>query len=71
MFSFFGGEGGEFSVLLGLGERGPGELQIRIFTLNSVNIFATHLTNRISKIKCVSTPSSLSNLVHCVESVVS
>ena len=42
-----------------------------IFTANSVNILATHLANRITKLDRVSTPTSLSHLVHCMESVVS
>ena len=50
------GEWGEFNVLLDISERSQGELQIRIFTVNSVNIFATHLANTITKLKSVSTP---------------
>ena len=66
----FGAEWGELNVLLDASEQGQGELQIWIFTANSANIFATHLAKRITKVNCVSTPTSLlSHLVHCIESV--
>ena len=43
--------GGEFNVLLDASERGQGKLHIRVFCMsNSVNIFASHLVNKIVKL---------------------
>ena len=66
MFSF-GGEWGEFKVLLDSSKQGHREFLIRIFYCKF--IFATHLVNRITKLNCFFTPSSIFHLVYCIESL--